>query len=267
MRKYLLIALLVLALAIPAFAAVGTKNHGSSIGTATDIDFSTNLTATSDGSTTTVVGSGSQTITGGTINGAVIGGTSPAAGTFTTLVATGGTLNGVSIGPTNPTVANFTSVGAITPGSGAFTTLSASSGINSTNIGAATPGTGKFSTLTTTGATLIRSNLVACGVYNGAAVSLTTANTAVPVVNCHVRKEMSVAGQAGTLANGISGQMLSIYITDSTGGGTFVLTPTTKTGFTSLTFTAKSDNADLLYIDDSTGWVIIGQSGSVTVQY
>jgi len=47
---------------------------------------------------------------------------------------------------------NSTAVGATTPSTGAFTTLTASSGINSTNIGATTPGTGSFTTLAASGA-------------------------------------------------------------------------------------------------------------------
>jgi len=49
------------------------------------------------------------TLTGGTINGIIIGGSTPAAGTFTTLISTGGALNGT--------------IGATTPALGIFTTL------------------------------------------------------------------------------------------------------------------------------------------------
>lgn len=56
---------------------------------------------------------GSVTIPGGTINNTVIGGTTPAAGTFTSLTATGGSINNATIG-------------ASTPSTGAFTTLNAS---------------------------------------------------------------------------------------------------------------------------------------------
>jgi hypothetical protein len=90
---------------------------------------------------TNVLSMGSPAITGGTINGAVIGGTTPAAGTFTTLTAsstatlntlassgatiTGGTINGATIG-------------ASTASTGAFTTLSASTSLTTpliTNAG------------------------------------------------------------------------------------------------------------------------------------
>lgn len=65
-------------------------------------------------STNSVFGSNFQ-ITGGTINGTVIGNTTPATGTFSTLNSsnvnlTGGNINGVVIGNITPTSANFTTI-------------------------------------------------------------------------------------------------------------------------------------------------------------
>ena len=113
-------------------------------------------------------------INGGTIDGTVIGGSTPAAGTFSTLTSasaaiTGGTING-------------TTIGGVTPGAGTFSTLASSSvsltggtlsgitsigtssltattadinggtidgaAINSTTIGGTTPAAGTFTTLT-----------------------------------------------------------------------------------------------------------------------
>jgi hypothetical protein len=57
MRKkgsLILALLMTVFLALPSFAAVGAKSDGTSIGAAMDIDFSTGLTATSDGSTVTL---------------------------------------------------------------------------------------------------------------------------------------------------------------------------------------------------------------------
>lgn len=100
MRKFLMI-LLVLSFAVSSFAAVGVKEDGLMVGTATDINFATGFDTSSDGSTVTVNNSGTQTITGGTINGAVIGGTSPAAGSFTTIgysgLMTPGTSSGLKV--------------------------------------------------------------------------------------------------------------------------------------------------------------------------
>jgi hypothetical protein len=88
------------------------------------------------------------TITGGTINSAVIGGTTPAAGTFTALSSTSGALNG-SIGATTPNTGSFTTLAASGTVSGAgFTARFASPG----PIGNTAASTGAFTTLSSTGA-------------------------------------------------------------------------------------------------------------------
>jgi hypothetical protein len=77
-------------LALPqAFASVGIKEAGSKLGAAIDLDFSSGTNVAFDGSTAVItVGSGG-TITGAVIDSSVIGGTTPAAGSFTTLTNTG----------------------------------------------------------------------------------------------------------------------------------------------------------------------------------
>ncbi len=67
------------------------------------------------------------------------------------------------------------------------------------------------------------------------------------------------AAQALTLANGTTGQIKIIsHVVD---GGSAVLTPTTKIGFTTITFTNVGDSATLIYT--AAGWAIIGISGAV----
>ena len=67
------------------------------------------------------------------------------------------------------------------------------------------------------------------------------------------------AAQALTLANGTTGQIKIIsHVVD---GGSAVLTPTTKIGFTTITFTNVGDSAILVYT--AAGWAIIGISGAV----
>ena len=67
------------------------------------------------------------------------------------------------------------------------------------------------------------------------------------------------ASQALTLANGTVGQIKIIsHIVD---GGSAVLTPTTKIGFTTITFTAVGDSAMLIYT--SVGWDIVALNGAV----
>ena len=88
-------------------------------------------------------------ISGGTINSAVIGGTTPAAGTFTTITATvsatipsvaitGGTINNTIIGATTPAAGTFTNLTVNTAATIASAAISAGT-INNTVIGGTTP--------------------------------------------------------------------------------------------------------------------------------
>ncbi|MGV3664278.1 MAG: hypothetical protein ACO1TE_29165 [Prosthecobacter sp.] len=63
-----------------------------------------------------------------------------------------------------------------------------------------------------------------------------------------------------TLADGLPGQSLTVIL--GTDGGDGTLTPTTKTGFTSITFADARDIAELEFVDATTGWVIKGLSGA-----
>lgn len=67
------------------------------------------------------------------------------------------------------------------------------------------------------------------------------------------------ATQALTLANGTVGQIKIIsHVVD---GGSAVLTPTTKIGFSTITFTAVGDSAMLIYT--AAGWDIVALNGAV----
>ena len=65
------------------------------------------------------------------------------------------------------------------------------------------------------------------------------------------------ASQALTLANGTVGQLK--YIVHAVDGGSAILTPTTKIGFSTITFTNVGDSVSLVYT--STGWAIVGSKG------
>lgn len=136
-----------------------------------------------------------------------------------------------------------------------------------TNIGTATDLNFRSSgnTITSDGSTLTF-NLVLNGVGISGATSMTTADTAVSPSYAFIRKAIAgdAAFSAGTLADGTPGQSLTIFITSVSGGGTFVLTPTTKTGFTTLTFDAAKDQATLLFVSTTVGWVLVSQT-AVTV--
>lgn len=82
----------------------------------------------------------------------------------------------------------------------------------------------------------------------------------IPVTHAHVAKTTAGDAEALTLANGENGQILTIDLATD-GGGDGTLTPTTKSGFTSIVFADAGDNASLLYVDDTVGWVILGTAG------
>jgi phosphotransferase system HPr-like phosphotransfer protein len=92
----------------------------------------------------------SVAITGGSINGTLIGNATPSNASFTTISASG-LVSGVGF-------ANYLnappSIGGVTPNTGAFTILTASGGtINGTTIGGSNAAAGKFTTLEATGNT------------------------------------------------------------------------------------------------------------------
>lgn len=102
----------------------------------------------------------------------------------------------------------------------------------------------------------VTGNLV--GDVQASAQSLSGAG-AVNVTDMFTSLTSTGAAQALTLANGTVGQIKIIsHVVD---GGSAVLTPTTKIGFSTITFTAVGDSATLIYT--AAGWAIIGISGAV----
>jgi hypothetical protein len=63
-----------------------------------------------------------------------------------------------------------------------------------------------------------------------------------------------------TLANGVDGQ-IKIIVHD-VDGGSGALVPTTKTGFTTITFTNVGESCTLIYVT-TRGWMILALNGAV----
>lgn len=83
---------------------------------------------------------------------------------------------------------------------------------------------------------------------------------AVSLTSTVTRLTTTGSAQALTLANGTQGQIKRIvHVVD---GGSAVLTPTTKTGFTTITFTAVGESATLQYFT-TVGWTIVSLNGAV----
>src|SRR6056300_1181397 len=141
---------------------------------------------------------GSITLSGGTIDDTVIGGTTPAAGTFTTLTATtvdlnGGAIDGTTIGGTTAAAGSFTTLGAsgnatvggtlgvtgvTTLGTANITSVDIASGaMDNTTIGATTAAAGTFTDLTATGTTTLTTVDINGGAIDGTAIGASSAST------------------------------------------------------------------------------------------
>lgn len=82
---------------------------------------------------------------------------------------------------------------------------------------------------------------------------------AVDVTNMVTSLTTTGSAQALTLANGTAGQLKTIVHTVD--GGSAVLTPTTKIGFSTITFTGVGESATLVYT--AAGWAIVALNGAV----
>jgi len=82
----------------------------------------------------------------------------------------------------------------------------------------------------------------------------------IPTSQPYVSKTTGADAEALTLANGEPGQILVVnLVTD--GGGTGTLTPATSTGWATIAFADAGDQAVLLYVNDTMGWIILSTFG------
>jgi len=78
-------------------------------------------------------------------------------------------------------------------------------------------------------------------------------------------------GEIATLANGTPGQMVTIELTTYDGVCPFVISDDgvsstlqaslLSTGWDDITFNSSGDSITLLYMDDTNGWIIVGNNG------
>jgi len=95
---------------------------------------------------------------------------------------------------------------------------------------------------------------------NGAVTTSSTTLSgagAIPITTSLVKFTSTAAANALTLANGVDGQRLTIVHDVKGMLGTGVLTPTTKTGFSTITFTNAGDTVSLVYVT-TRGWMVTG---------
>lgn len=114
-----------------------------------------------------------------------------------------------------------------------------------------------------------RTSLLAVGRVGGqSSVNSSSTNlSAADIAYSIIRKRIGGGGgldstNGGTrLPNGTPGQMITFIVTTVQSGGSWIITPVTKTGFSTLTMDTANDLATLLYVDDTIGWIILSQAG------
>lgn len=141
------------------------------------------------------------------------------------------------------------------------------------NSSANTDTPSQISGFTATNDVTFRTSLIAAGRVNGASTVASSSTNLLPANLPYVLLRKFVSGGGGldttpgtTLQNGTIGQVLVLQIAGLMAGGTWVLTPTTKTGFTSITFDTKGDTVTLLYVDNTIGWIVVANGGAVINQ-
>jgi hypothetical protein len=105
---------------------------------------------------------------------------------------------------------------------------------------------------------IARSTLAAT--FAGAVVTGSTTLSgagAIPITTSLVKFTSTAAANALTLANGVDGQRLTIVHDVKGTLGTGVITPTTKTGFSTITLTNAGDTVSLVYVT-TRGWMVTG---------
>ena len=112
-----------------------------------------------------------------------------------------------------------------------------------------------------TGATTLTGNLTSNVALISTPQALTGAG-AVNVTTLTTAVTTTAPAQALTLANGTNGQIKTIVHQALSGGGTWVLTPTTKTGYTTITSTAVGETCTLQFFT-TIGWCILSLRGAI----
>lgn len=119
------------------------------------------------------------------------------------------------------------------------------------------------STLTVSGATTFASTVAFTGAITatGGLIGGVQTLAAAGAVNLTtlVTRIDSAGAIALTLADGTNGQMKIIVM--GTDGGDATLTPTTKTGFSTITFNDAGDGVTLVFITTK-GWIVAGNNGA-----
>ncbi len=177
-------------------------------------------------------------------------------------VVTSSSANAIAAGPngaTNPTFNVDASASSAATGIN-VTSAAAASGVA---LSATSSGTDESMKLDAKGAGTLTLNGTATGLtkighgFGGATQALSGAG-AVNLTTL-ITKVTSTGANALTLADGVDGQVKMIVMVVD--GGDATLTPTTKTGFSTIVFNDIGDGVTLVFTT-TTGWILVGNNGA-----
>lgn len=219
----------------------------------TSLASSTGLPIVAGTTGTLSVARGGTGVTTSTGSGNVVLSTSPTLVTPTLGVATVTSVNKVAI--TAPA-----SSATLTIADGKTLTVNQSLTLSGTDSTVMTFPSTSATIARTDAAQTFTGNQTVNGAIIGDVQSLSGAG-AVDVTSFATAFTSTATGNALTLANGTVGQVKTIaYVAEAAGADTGVLTPTTRVGYSTITFTNVGDSVTLQYFTQ--GWAVIGVRGA-----
>lgn len=193
-------------------------------------------------------------------------GVTTSTGTGSVVLSTNPTLVTPTLGAATATTINRLTITA--PGSNATLTIADSKTLTVNNSLTMAGTDGTILTFPSTNASIARTdaaqtftgNQTINGAVIGNVQSLTGAG-AVDVTSFSTAYTSTATGNALTLANGTVGQIKTIaYVSETAGADTGILTPTTRVGYSTITFTNVGDSVTLQYFTQ--GWAVVGVRGA-----
>lgn len=226
-----------------------------------------NLGTPSAGTLTNCTGLPLSTGTTGTLAVARGGtGTTTSTGTGSVVLADAPTLTTPVLGAATATTLNKVTITA--PAASATLTIANTKTLTANNSLTLAGTDGTTLTFPSTNASIARTdaaqtftgNQTISGAIIGSVQALSGAG-AVNVTDYTTAFTSTATGNALTLANGTAGQIKTIaYVAEAAGADTGILTPSTRIGYSTITFTNVGDSVTLQYFTQ--GWAVIGVRGA-----
>jgi len=163
------------------------------------------------------------------------------------------------------TFATMTSSGAVVAGTSVTAGTTVAAGTTVTGGTGVTATTGDVTAAT--GQCLFQTDVVASGFREGVTTNVSTESslTSAALAYGYIKMEAGSTKTIG-LTDGVPGQMLTVTCSVYDGGDividkTGAVTTTTTTGWSTITLNTSGDIVTLLFLDASSGWIVIYNSG------